>query len=393
MPPPGFTSIRDAANLTSGEVVSLLGVIVSVGEPRQTRGTDWVLDFTVQDDFTAGTVGTFSGSSINCRLFRPSATAFPKISGVGDIVILRKFKLNVWQGRLDCVSDKRYSGVLVFHSNKIPVPELSQAYQLGNQRLPHEATFGTPDFTTQEQMAVIHLKHAASGTFPQIRQLATTKTFKAAAPRKLALIKDLTMNLFYDVRALVVNIYYTNHGTVELKVTDYTSNQDLFLYTDPDEEESFPTMHRKWSGPYGQLTLNVLLYGNNASWARDNVTNGDFIFLKNMRTKMSPENKLEGVLHDDRIIANQIDIRKLVNQEDINEIKSRREAYEKQRTKKSAWEILQNVPKKLSARASAEKKVRKKERQRLQKELVQIGLDHKYEEWEVARNIVNNNGE
>ncbi|KAF2126363.1 hypothetical protein P153DRAFT_76106 [Dothidotthia symphoricarpi CBS 119687] len=390
--PPGFTSIKDTNRGKSGDVVSLLGIIVSLNEPRQTRGSDWFLDFTIQDDFTSGTVGTFSGASINCRLFRPSPTTFPKISGVNDVVILRKFKLNDWHGRLDCVSDKRQnSGVLVFPASKIPVPELSQAYQLGNQRLPHEATFGTPDFTTQEQMAVIHTKHAASGALSEVRQFAASKPFKATASNKLSLIKDLTFSLFYDVRAQLVNIYYTNHGTVELKVTDYTSNRDLHLYADPDEEESFLVTYKNWSGPYGTLTLDVILYGSNANWARDNLSNGDYIFLKNMRTKMSPANRLEGVMHDDKINPDQVDIRKLTNSMDINEIIKRREAYEKQRTGKSALEVLQSVPQKPSAKEFVEKKTKKREKQRLQKETEQKELQKKYEVWDAARNIINGN--
>lgn len=387
MPPNGITPVKDAK--VADTVVSLLGVIVSVKEVRRTKGSDWILEFAIQDDFTTGAVG--SESSINCRLFRPSPDKFPKITGIGDVAIIRNFKLNAWGGRVDAVWTAR-SGALVFPAKGIPVPELSQAYQAGSQNLPYSATFGAKDPTVQEQMAVIHVKHAASGSVQQVKQYAATSSVRVTPPDRLSLIKDLDFNKFYDIRAQVVNIYYHNFGTVDLKVTDYTANKDLFLYLDPNDED-YMFQNQSWKGPYGQLTINILLYGNNAVWARDNLVMGDYVYLKNMRTKMSPANKLEGVLHDDRQRPNQIDIRKLIKPVDIKEINQRREEYEKNLTKKSAFEKLQDEPKKPSAKVAAGKKAEKRARLRLQKEQEQKEIAEKAEEMESKRSGVNLNSQ
>jgi protection-of-telomeres protein 1 len=385
MPPTGFTAIRDAKD--DGNIVSLLGVIVGLKELRKTKGTDWCLEFTIQDDFAAGVEA--GSSSINCRLFRSSPERFPKITGIGDVAIVRNFKLNAWGLRVDAVWTAR-SGVLVFPAAKIPVPQLSQAYQVGTQNLAYATTFGAKDPTTQEQMAVIHMKHAASGSMQQVKQYAATQPVQATAPDKLSLIKDLEPSKFYDIRAQVVNIYYNNFGTVDLKVTDYTSNKNLFLYVDPDDED-YMFQDQSWKGPYGQVTISVLLYGNNAAWARENLAFGDYVYIKNMRTKLSPANKLEGMLHEDRQRPNQIDIRKLLKPSDIREINQRREEHEKKRPKKSAFEELQNVPKKTSAKASVAKKAEKKAKQRLQKEQEQKEIAEKAEEWESKRSGLNLN--
>ncbi|KAF2031191.1 hypothetical protein EK21DRAFT_63799 [Setomelanomma holmii] len=387
MLPTGFTAVKDATAV--GSRVSLLGVIISIKEQRKTKGTDWVLEFTIQDDFTNGSVG--SGASINCRLFRPSPDKFPKINGVGDIALLRNFGLDGWMDRVDAVW-KPQSGVLVFPASGIPVPELSQAYQVGSQNLPYSAVFGTKDSTAQEQMAVIQLKHSASGSVRQVKQYAAASSSVRDPVRdRLSLIKDLTYDRFYDVRAQVVNIYYNNYGTVDLKVTDYTTNKDLFLYVDPDDEDWRWQQDKAWKGPCGQLTMNVLLYGNSAVWSTENLAVGDYVFLRNVHTKMSQANKLEGVLHEDKQRPNAIDIRKLVSVTDIKEIKDRQQDYDKKRVKKTAFEDLQNEPKKSSAKASAKKKAEKKARQRAEKEQEQRELAEKAEKWEADRNGVNIN--
>ncbi|KAJ4405759.1 hypothetical protein N0V91_005066 [Didymella pomorum] len=382
--PVGFTAVKDCK--TEGAMVSLLGVVVSSQDPRQTRGTDWVLNFSIQDDFSAGSVG--GSSSMGCRVFKPQAS-LPKIAGHGDIVILRNFKLNPWQGRMDCVSSPG-SGILVFPGNKIPVPELSQAYLLGTQRLTHHATPGTREPTIQEQKAVLLLAHASSGSAKDVQQHAVKESTKSTSKRKEALIKDLTFDWFYNIIAQVVNIYYSNSGTVELKVTDYTSHKDLYLYADPDYDPDL-VFKREWRGPFGQVTMDVRLYEPHAAWARQNLSNGDFVYLRNVHARSSEKGILEGALHQDRKMPDQIDVRKLLNHPAIEEIVQRRKAYEQQRSNRGTVHLV-NAPKKSSAKASAKRKEEKRERQRLQKEAELKELEEKQEKWDAERDGINTNG-
>jgi protection of telomeres protein 1 len=385
--PNGFTAIKDATR--AGAQVNFLGVVVSVKSPEKTRGTDWRLDFEIQDDFTSGHVG--SDSTINVRLFK-SRNTLPKISGPGDVVILRDFTLNGWGMRVDCVGNSRSrSAVLVFPANKIPMLELSQAYQLGTKHLEYDATYGSREPTRQEEVAVIQLKAAASASVKQVQQHAAASSFKASKPEKLSLIKDLEFNRFSDVRAEVLNVYYTDIGTVELKVTDYTANDALFCYIDPAEaNSSWEPIDVSWKGPYGQLTLNVILWENNAAWARENVSIGDYVFLKNMRVKISPLNKLEGALHQDRERPTQIDIRKLINQSEINEIRQRQEEYNSKRRDRSALDGLKDTVKDAPLKKEG-KKVEKKKRQQALKQAEQKELAEKAELWAAERGGINTN--
>jgi protection-of-telomeres protein 1 len=379
--PSGFRAIKDAT--VAGDFVNLIGVIVDIRPQKQTRGTDLVLEFTIQDDFSTG---SGSASSIRCRVFRPKAELFPKISGTGDIALVRNCRLDAWNGRLDCIFVSYRSGLLVFPASKIPVQELSDTYRLHNSFLPFSAVTGTKDPTPQEQIAVIQLKHAASGSV--VQQYAATASVKSATQDRLSLIRDLDKDLFYDVRAQIVNMYYQDFsGTVELKVTDYTPNEALNLYVEPDDVDAQFQDSRAWKGPYGQFILNVRLYGGNGSWARQNVTNGDYVFLRNMRTKISPAMKLEGVLHEDRQKPDQVDIRRLINQTDIDEIKTRCKAYDEQRSKKSAFDALKSE--KPPVKASSIKKAEKRAKQRAQKEQEQREIEDNLVKFEAQRSGVN----
>jgi protection-of-telomeres protein 1 len=385
--PNGFTAIKDATQPKS--TVSLIGILVSFEVPKMTQGKDLALDFTIQDDFSSGDVG--GESSITCRFFRPTEDKFPKIEGVGDVVILRNCQLQQYRFRMDAVGS-RSSHMIVFPGSKIPAPELSQAFQCGSQKLPHASTGGFAP-TIPEQMAVIHIKRASTGATPQVQQHAAISASKVKIGRKKSLIKDLQLGSFYDVCVQVVNIYYYQLGDrVDLKVTDYTPNEQLFYYADPDLEGDVLVGDRRWNGPYGYLGLNVTLYGVNAAWVQEHLGQGDYVFIRNMRTKLSERGLLEGALHEDKLNESQVDIRPLKNTAEIEAIDKRREEYEEKRGSKTAFQAMQNEPKKSSAKTKAEKRQAKKAKERAEKEAELEDLERIEREREKSRGGINTNG-
>lgn len=386
--PPGFTAIKDTKE--SKTAVSLIGVIVACQEPRKSKGTDWVCDITIQDDFTSDDATITS--TIGCRIFRPRPELFPKISGLGDVAIIRNFRIDTWGLQTSCVyAVALRSGVLVFPAAQIPKPNLSQAYLQGSQQLPHSAISGTKEPSPLEQHAVILLKSSAPDLVQQVQQQhGPTFSVTPAKRDRLSLIKDLNFDSYHDIRAQVVNIYRNNFGNVEMKVTDYTSNDALYLYPELDDPMNW-NPDKTFTGPYGQLTLSVILYGNNAVFTTDHLARGDYVFLRNVHTKISPAGKLEGALHEDRQYPNHIDVKRLLNDSDIDEIKAREEAYEQKRAKKDAFEELDNGPKKPSAKASAKKKAEKRARLKLQKQEEQKDIAEKAERWEAQKTGVNLN--
>ncbi|KAI0581725.1 Telomere-binding alpha subunit central domain-containing protein [Pyrenophora tritici-repentis] len=385
--PNGFTAIKDITNVDS--LVSIIGVLVSYGEPKSTRGTDFSLDFTLQDDFSSGSIG--DQSTISCRIFRPK-DRFPKISGIGDVIIIRKFNVKDWQGHIECIGYKTVA-MIVFPGAKIPSPSQRQPYQCGKQKLMCDSTgIGQPP-TIAEQMAVIDLKAASTGVSEQLQQHATITASKLKSSRKLCLVKDLQFNTFYDVCVQIVHIYWHfGGGQVDMKVTDYTPNEHMHYFPDPEEGTTWNHLSDKgFKGPYGYLTLSVTLYESNAAWVQENAAVGDYVYLRNMHVRMSTAGRLEGVVHQDKDRPNQVDIRQLKSAPEIEAIDKRRQEYEKKRGVKTAFEVMQNPPSNPKAKTAKEKRQAKKEIQKAEKEAELQEIAEKQREWELQQSSINKN--
>ncbi|KAF2705905.1 hypothetical protein K504DRAFT_439240 [Pleomassaria siparia CBS 279.74] len=213
-------------------------------------------------------------------------------------------------------------------------------------------------------------------------------------PQK-ALIKDVTINNFYHLVGEVVKLFSLDASCTDLYVTDYTTNEDLFLYEDPEEadpEDFVFTKERKWRGPFGQMTMAIRVWEPHASYARNNIREGDVVFLQAVHTKLSAANKLEGAIHQDRTYLDRINIRKVTYASQLSEHKARKEAYERAYAlRKASRNTVQHAPKKPSAKTSAKKKETKREMQRLQKELELKELEQKTAENAIKKAGLNEN--
>ncbi|KAF2190160.1 hypothetical protein K469DRAFT_699768 [Zopfia rhizophila CBS 207.26] len=378
--PEGFIPISTAGTY-QGTVANLIGVVVKdVAPPTQTKGTDWCLSFTIQDCFDGQSDHV---STISCRIFRKNPAMLPKVTGIGDVIILRRVGINQFRGKCDAiVAHKHNSEVICFKNSGIPMPDSELHIAGGVNKIPHSAVPDSITPTLGEQMYAVELKGAAKSFVDGLLRMQGLAPKAPVAIRsggqKLSLIKDLESGNFYDIRGQVVKVYSEITG-VDLYITDYTENNGLVLHQDPqelaNEDDGYtPSSVQKWQGPFGQLTLAIRLYDPHAAWATSNIREGDFVYVRNVRTKFGKSNKLEGALHSDRDNPLKVDIRKLTTQSDIDDINKRKAAYEKGR----AAAFVVNEPKKASA-LKKEKKAKKK----AQKEQEQQELQEKLEK-EVA---------
>ncbi|USP81978.1 uncharacterized protein yc1106_09252 [Curvularia clavata] len=384
--PKGFTAIRDATSASSARSgVNLMGVITKYNGPNPTKGSDHCISFTIQDDFASGSIG--AQSSISGRVFKRQDQLSRISASPGDILIVRKGKLTPWKNGVDCISERDVTSITVIPSRVIPTPDLSHHYQAGKAMF-CSSTSGAPQPTTAEQMAAIYMKDASREFTQQIKQHIE---ITAPKTKRDSLIKDLQLNTFADVRAQVVNMYrHGMAGHLDMKITDYTANEAMFYYADPETEAALVT-NSHWKGPYGYLTLSVTLYEANANWAAENLSEGDYVFIRNMRVKLSTSSKLEGALHQDKLNPSKVDISVLKNASDIAEINRRREEYEKRRGRMTAFDKLQSEPQDSSAAGLKKKRQAKKERQRAEKQAEQEELEKKGRKWEADRNGLNTN--
>ncbi|KAF2273150.1 uncharacterized protein EI97DRAFT_190930 [Westerdykella ornata] len=394
--PPDYTAIKDIDSKFGGSgrpTVNIIGILTEIIEPAKSKGDDWYLSFSVRDDDFASQWRT-DPSFIRCRLFRRERTHLPT-GKVGDPVIVRGVQVHLYDGVKEGVCTSRQSQVLFFPADKVPIPELSTAYGYGGQsKLPFNGSLqlsGNREATAPsilEQLAIIGIKAKAAACGTVLKQAA--KPIAVSKPRdRHSLIKDVQLDNFYELVVETVKIYSVHDGAdgVDLYVSDYTTNKALFLYEPPDTNPS-----SKWQGPFGQVTMSVRLWEPHASWARQDLREGDWIRLKNVRIKSSPANKIEGSLHADQTYPDKILISKLDKSHDaefMQELGARKRAYlEKYEREDTAAEPGGHATK-ASAKAAAKKKSARKARERQRKEEEQRQLEKEAEAQAVARSNIN----
>jgi protection-of-telomeres protein 1 len=395
--PRGFIPIKDAAN--AGATGSFIGVLTHIREPFKSKGDDLILQFTIQDEFSGGSVGHNTISSIGCRLFRRSKDELPKNGAIGDLVLIRNVRISNFGDRINLTCGSRDGAVLFFDSRSIPRPELSTSYGEGGlSRLRYSSTFSAQPPTWAEQLSIIHLKAEANPLLPKVQNYSAMRASQPARKDRRTLIQDLTLHNYHDIVGEVVKMFSQSSMTMDLYITDYTTNQDLFLYEDPDdpEVEDFGySKARKWPGPFGQMTLQIRLWHPHSTWANENVREGDLVLLTDVHAKLSGVNKLEGALHQDQKYPDKVKISKAVLSKHAIELRSRKAKHQAECEKprdRQGQAVADGAPRKPSAKIAARKKETKKEMQRLQKELEQQELEKKAEDEATSRAGINSHG-
>lgn len=142
-----------------------------------------------------------------------------------------------------------------------------------------------------------------------------TVVAKAPAPkaastgfRPFALIKDLKPGTFVDLMGQIVQTYGNDSEKYLIYVCDYTTNKALLDYGQGDgrprlgdEHGHLDSFRKKWTGPKGQMILQVTLWEPHASYAREFLKLNDFVILTNVHVKIGrADQKLEASVHTDR---------------------------------------------------------------------------------------------
>jgi protection-of-telomeres protein 1 len=390
-----FTPLRDASS--AGDGACFLGVLIDKRGPLLASGR-WQLELTIQDQFGPG---SDARSTLKTRIRRQNVEQLPEGGNCGDIVILRHMKMETYQQMPQATTAMELQSEVVFFATKsIPTPDFIHPYSPGGlSKLPVAGTYINRP-SAYDQVDVIHFKHAMAPFLTDIKNTSITPMKKPpTAPRinkKLCELKDMGLGEFHDLVAEVVKTYPVDYTTFDLYVTDYTTNKDLFLYEDPEDSDDMYSFspQKKWTGPIGQMTMAIRLWEPHASYAREHVREGNFVFLQNVHTKLSQASKLEGAIHQDTRYPDKVCIRVCTRPEQMATVKARKEVYEKERGQRKVGEdAVANLPKKPSAKAAAKRKEEKKERQRLQKELEQQELEKKAEEIDIAKAGINPHGE
>jgi flagellar biosynthesis GTPase FlhF len=381
--PRDFVAIKD---VVPGTVASFIGILTDITVTFWRTGS-WQLEFTVYDGLTAASFDR--KSAIRCQLNRPGRDDLP-VGAVNDPVLIRNINVITYNGFLEAQASRSAgTEISFFPANQIPQSEYSAPYGSlgGASRLPCNGTARRPH-TPDEQLAIINIKAlAATSSALRARAMQSSVARTPHAPsstgnprnKKDCLLKDVQVGRFCNLTVEVVKCWDSGNDTIDLFVTDYTTNKDFFDYEDPNHPDAYSYAGSStWKGPYGQVTMSVRLWEPHTSRARAQVGVGDLIFLSNVHIKWSQANRIEGALHQDKKFPEKFQIRKISNREQIAALAARKEAYLGAQDRQDAHQPHQ--PKKASAKKSAKKKEERRARERQEREAEQRELEKKLEE-------------
>jgi len=332
--PLGFLHLSDALEAPERTIVSVMGVICDFQPAVPTQGPDWQMTIQLKDPTCYGNM------TFRIKLFNKEDNLPTNVS-VGDVLMVRSAKISSYQGSKGSLSTWDTCTV-VFLANQIPAPEFKLEYAAGLKRLLCRSKGrGSHEPTVQEQFYVIALRQWSLTDFLQgaLHSMRSDPPVSRSRPRgdlhsgpssrrgdRFSLIKDVGANQFSDLVVEVVKVFGNPYNTLDIYVSDYTSNNLLCDYAWPDAADSenlgteeheyndfYGQRKKTWLGPYGRLTLQIKVWEPHSHWMRDHTNEGDVVLIRNVHTKYVVSNVnqlLAGALHQDRNRPMQVDVSK-----------------------------------------------------------------------------------
>lgn len=323
--PTGYMDLAKAAT-TKDEPINVIGVCVDFLPIAKTRGTDFTITFTLHDPSWVGSIG------LKCRFFHKDEKRLPSIKNQGDVVILRSVRLKSYFGSDIILSNSATSWVVLSGTTLAE----SQCPRLSDVAV--ERSTSSSDQTAHPSLAELHYARAIAHLEdlqlwpqppkPTSLQVASVMKENGGEPTqfrsdKYSMIQNIRAPqnerdlVFVNIIGEVRKVFDSNFR-IELSVTDYTVNENLYDYRYGDDEDgdvvtgdqygylkSSPTL---WPGPWGKMTMIVTLWDNHADFARQEVRDNNFVHLRNVQVKFDKSyTKLEGNCRGDRF-SNRVNV-------------------------------------------------------------------------------------
>jgi hypothetical protein len=256
-------------------------------------------------------------------------------------------QIKIWNGKvLGVAPQDRIIPWAVFRPDRDPTAHLP-------------ALTGPSSFepTYQEKTYAASLLEASPGTFRTVTvtrsNLAQVSVSRpASTTQKFSLLQDIQDGQFVDLIGEIIKIYGNDSEKATLYFTDYTKNDNLFLYASDDNDSGhgregdpygyIQRQKKNWNGPTGRMSIQITLWEPHASFVRGNFNIGDIVRLKNVKIKWSrvEEGSLEAVVHGNRANPDETNAFSVNSSNDprVQQLLARREAYWNARPKKQKRE-------------------------------------------------------
>lgn len=385
-PPEGFEELGPIAEKAIEREFSAVGVVIDFLPASKSRGSDYMITFTVTDP------SCVEGEGVKCRIFASEAM-IPNISSKGDVVVLRSFKLKPHRGELIGLANHSSSWI-VFHQRDIPASGTEMKddipFSKKSDKIP------SPDREMMEY-AMMLCNTCDRSTFDEPAPITSLQSSNGLGlsntSQKFQLVQDLTLPKtknalkFADLLGQVRKVYMNDYR-VELTVTDFTYNEALYDYVHPTDDDQgrdgdefdYNSGHRAWRGPWGKMSIVVTAWDVHADYARQNVSEGTFVFLRNVQICMDRDGeRMEGNMRGDRKYPDRIGIsickpQQMREDDRVKAFLRRKREYEAdlklhgikglEETKKQKEEAVHQPAKKPKLSKNAEKRRRKKEKEK-----------------------------
>ncbi|BFZ55371.1 hypothetical protein PYCC9005_002411 [Savitreella phatthalungensis] len=325
-------------------LVDLIGRVDRFGEAKLTRKGEYCKSIVLCDPSASN-----SHEGLMLQFYRFEATQLPSVAE-GCFMVLKRFKTATWNGGLQAwtndmsswaVFDQAGTQLLYTSPNiaHLPMPPTIRAYV---KRLAGWTAITKPNvpactFDSTRKTFVSERTHDQSVVSSDAPTTTTEEIVRvpvaASYGRKTCLIKDLEPRKFYDVYGYVVKLFQARDDAYTAYITDYTRNDLLLEYNEFGADRSDGSgggrANKQWRGPLGKLTMQVTLWQANAWWAKENMKEGQYVLIKNMRTKLNHQNVLEGQVDGDRRYPDKVLVHELEPEEAlVRPIRVRKTAYE-----------------------------------------------------------------
>lgn len=241
----------------------------------------------------------------------------PKSVSVGDLIVLRQFKVSI----LDNVISSFSKGIQVQHKGGIsllsnyssefhilkasevpcgPVVSLDSIHweKIGK---PGKKVFNRPNAEELAYAVWIHgkcdiLELPSEDVFINKAHLACYQR-----EDKFKLLKDVRPDAhkpFYNIIGQVLRKHNDGNGCLTIHFSDYTPNS-LFYNRVKGDSTDGPQDSQTWEGPWGKMSMQISMFDQNADYMTELVDVNNWVLLKNVKIERRAYDYLEGRLHTD----------------------------------------------------------------------------------------------
>ncbi|KAF8421034.1 hypothetical protein EV426DRAFT_225812 [Tirmania nivea] len=361
-----------AAGQHIGNLINVIGVVVDLRPPTLTKRDEYMITFTLCDK-----TKSLVENGLIVRYFHRIKDDLPEIQGLDDVVVLRNIKMTEFGGKNIAISHFTSSWIVGYQS------PIRKEFIIKSSGSKVKAT--SSEMVTINILREFWKSRGGAASSRGVNPVALPKMEEQNShKRKFAHIKDLQFDHFYDLMGEVVKTFPGN-GSFTIYLTDYTRSPNLHCYEWPnlgerrkdssEDDRHFYTGRKgnsssKWSGPFGQYTLQITLWDVHADAARKIVRDGCLLNLKNVRAKRNADGKMEGALHGDRKFPDRVDISVVKDLKDpLVALLSRRKVEYQRRSESERLEYEETLRKE-SEQIEEREQEEKKEAERLNEYII-----------------------